>query len=58
MEVFAGVKERMDSANFERSMTDPFYVVMLIEKLGGNFIVWDKSSCIWPKKVKWNGIGK
>jgi hypothetical protein len=28
------------------SMTDPFYMLMLIENLGRDYIVWDKSSCI------------
>jgi hypothetical protein len=28
------------------SMTDPFYMVMLIEILGGDFIVWDKAASI------------
>ena len=32
------------------SMTDPFFMVMLIEILGKNYIVWDKSSTIRFKK--------
>jgi hypothetical protein len=28
------------------SMTDPFYMVMLIENLGKNYSVWDKSALI------------
>jgi hypothetical protein len=28
------------------SMTDPFYMLMLMEILGRNYIVWDKSSSI------------
>ncbi len=28
------------------SMTDPFYMVMLIENLGRDYIVWDKSASI------------
>jgi hypothetical protein len=28
------------------SMTDPFYMVMLIENLGRSYIVWDKSASI------------
>jgi len=28
------------------SMTDPFYMLMLIENLGGDYIVWDKSANI------------
>jgi len=28
------------------SMTDPFYMLMLIENLGHEYIVWDKSACI------------
>ena len=28
------------------SMTDPFYMLMLIENLGREYIVWDKSACI------------
>ena len=28
------------------SMTDPFYMLMLIEKLGRDYIVWDKSASI------------
>jgi Domain of unknown function (DUF4442) len=28
------------------SMTDPFYMLMLIENLGSQYIVWDKSACI------------
>lgn len=28
------------------SMTDPFYMVMLIQNLGQEYIVWDKSACI------------
>lgn len=28
------------------SMTDPFYMLMLIENLGRDYIVWDKSACI------------
>ena len=32
------------------SMTDPFYVIMLIENLGRDYIVWDKSSSIRYKK--------
>jgi hypothetical protein len=32
------------------SMTDPFYVLMLIENLGREYIVWDKSAAIRFKK--------
>ena len=32
------------------SMTDPFYMLMLIENLGRNYIVWDKSATIWFRK--------
>ncbi len=28
------------------SMTDPFYVLMLTNRLGRNYIVWDKGACI------------
>lgn len=28
------------------SMTDPFYMVMLLRNLGSNYIVWDKSASI------------
>ena len=28
------------------SMTDPFYMFMLINILGGDYMVWDKSACI------------
>src|SRR3954471_228439 len=28
------------------SMTDPFYMLMLIENLGRDYIVWDKSATI------------
>jgi hypothetical protein len=28
------------------SMTDPFYMLMLIENLGSDYIVWDKSATI------------
>jgi hypothetical protein len=28
------------------SMTDPFYMLMLLENLGREYIVWDKSACI------------
>jgi Domain of unknown function (DUF4442) len=32
------------------SMTDPFYMVMLIENLGSAYVVWDKSATIWFRK--------
>jgi Domain of unknown function (DUF4442) len=32
------------------SMTDPFYMVMLIENLGRDYVVWDKSATIRFKK--------
>lgn len=32
------------------SMTDPFYMLMLMEKLGRDYIVWDKSATINFKK--------
>jgi hypothetical protein len=32
------------------SMTDPFFMVMLIENLGPDYIVWDKSASIRFKK--------
>jgi len=32
------------------SMTDPFFMVMLIENLGREYIVWDKSASIRFKK--------
>ena len=31
-------------------MTDPFYMLMLIENLGRDYIVWDKSATIRFKK--------
>lgn len=31
------------------SMTDPFYMIMLIERLGPEYIVWDKSASIYFK---------
>ena len=37
------------------SMTDPFYMLMLIENLGRDYIVWDKSASIRFRKP---GIGK
>ncbi len=37
------------------SMTDPFYMLMLIENLGKNYIVWDKASTI---RFKNPGRGK
>ena len=32
------------------SMTDPFYMLMLIENLGRDYIVWDKSASIRFRK--------
>jgi hypothetical protein len=32
------------------SMTDPFYMVMLIENLGSGYVVWDKSATIRFRK--------
>lgn len=32
------------------SMTDPFYMLMLIENLGGDYVVWDKSASIRFRK--------
>lgn len=32
------------------SMTDPFYMLMLLNQLGKNYIVWDKSGSIRYKK--------
>jgi hypothetical protein len=32
------------------SMTDPFYMLMVLNKLGKNYIVWDKSGSIRYKK--------
>jgi acyl-coenzyme A thioesterase PaaI-like protein len=32
------------------SMTDPFYMVMLIENLGSGYVVWDKSASIRFRK--------
>lgn len=32
------------------SMTDPFYMLMLLENLGREYIVWDKSATIRFKK--------
>jgi len=32
------------------SMTDPFYMVMLIENLGRDYVVWDKSASIRFRK--------
>src|SRR5271166_6357193 len=32
------------------SMADPFYMVMLIENLGSEYIVWDKSASIRFRK--------
>jgi uncharacterized protein DUF4442 len=32
------------------SMTDPFFMIMLIENLGKDYIVWDKSASIRFKK--------
>jgi hypothetical protein len=37
------------------SMTDPFYMLMLIQLLGRNYIVWDKGASIQFKRP---GIGK
>ena len=37
------------------SMTDPFYMLMLIENLGRDYIVWDKSAAI---RFKRPGRGK
>jgi len=37
------------------SMTDPFYMLMLIENLGRDYIVWDKSATI---RFKRPGRGK
>jgi hypothetical protein len=37
------------------SMTDPFYMLMLIENLGRDYIVWDKSATIRFRKP---GTGK
>jgi acyl-coenzyme A thioesterase PaaI-like protein len=28
------------------SMTDPFFMLMIMKNLGSNYIVWDKSACI------------
>jgi hypothetical protein len=32
------------------SMTDPFYMLMLMENLGGDYIVWDKAASIRFRK--------
>ena len=32
------------------AMTDPFYMLMLIERLGPGYIVWDKAASIYFKK--------
>lgn len=32
------------------SMTDPFYMLMLMENLGPNYVVWDKSAAIQFKR--------
>jgi hypothetical protein len=32
------------------AMTDPFFMLILIERLGPNYIVWDKAACINFKK--------
>lgn len=32
------------------SMTDPFYMLMLIKNLGGDYVVWDKSASIRFRK--------
>lgn len=32
------------------SMCDPFYMFILMENLGKNYIVWDKAACIQFKK--------
>jgi hypothetical protein len=37
------------------SMTDPFYMLMLIENLGREYVVWDKAATIRFKKP---GVGK
>lgn len=37
------------------SMTDPFYMLMLLERLGPGFIVWDKAATINFKKP---GVGR
>jgi hypothetical protein len=37
------------------SMTDPFYMLMLIENLGRDYIVWDKAATIRFRKP---GMGK
>jgi hypothetical protein len=40
------------------SMTDPFYMVMLIEILGRDYVVWDKSASIrFRKPGEGNGAG-
>jgi hypothetical protein len=36
------------------SMTDPFYMLLLVENLGRNYIVWDKAASITFKKP---GVG-
>jgi hypothetical protein len=36
-------------------MTDPFYMLMLIENLGREYVVWDKAATIRFKKP---GVGK
>lgn len=32
------------------SMTDPFYMLMVMERLGEDYIVWDKAACIRFKR--------
>ena len=52
------MKQRFWNANFVGthyggslySMTDPFYMLMLIENLGRDYIVWDKSASIRFRK--------
>ena len=38
------------------SMTDPFYMLMLLENLGKNYIVWDKSATIRFKKPAYGKV--
>jgi acyl-coenzyme A thioesterase PaaI-like protein len=37
------------------SMTDPFYMLMLVANLGGEYVVWDKSASIRYKRP---GVGR
>jgi len=62
--VVVQMKRRWWSQNYVRtqyggslfSMTDPFYMLMLIEHLGKQYIVWDKAGAIRYKKPAKNTV--